>query len=205
MEQGQQPYVVGATKNFQHAVAAVSPTDVWAVGYSEGGTVGATDAPLIEHFDGQSWKIVPSVYPAPSPFNVLYGIAALSPTNIWAVGYANENSQGKNGQALIEHWDGTRWTLVSSPSAGNATLLYSVAAVSSTNIWAVGYIQPATSNSCPSLSIGMAQAGRSLRRPILERWLNCLVLPQLVERSGQSERIRRPRCNSGIWQTLLRS
>jgi hypothetical protein len=144
MEQGQQPYVVGATKNFQHAVAAVSPTDVWAVGYSEGGTVGATDAPLIEHFDGQSWKIVPSVYPAPSPFNVLYGIAALSPTNIWAVGYANENSQGKNGQALIEHWDGTRWTLVSSPSAGNATLLYSVAAVSSTNIWAVGYIQ--TSN-----------------------------------------------------------
>jgi hypothetical protein len=138
------PNVPGASKNFLNAVVALSPMDVWAVGYSEGGTVGATDAPLIEHFDGQSWKIVPSVYPAPSPFNVLYGIAALSPTDIWAVGYANENSQRKNGQALIEHWDGTKWRLVNSPIAGNATLLYSVAAVSSTDIWAVGYIQTST-------------------------------------------------------------
>jgi hypothetical protein len=138
------PNVPGADKNFLYAVAGVSATDVWAVGYSEGGTVGATDAPLIEHFDGQSWKIVPSVYPSPSPFNALYGIAALSANNIWAVGYANENSQGKNGQALIEHWDGTRWSLMNSPIAGNATLLLSIAALSSTNIWAVGYIQTST-------------------------------------------------------------
>jgi hypothetical protein len=138
------PNVPGADKNFLYAVAVLSPKDVWAVGYSEGGTGGATDVPLIEHFDGQSWKIVPSVYPSPSPFNALYGIAALSANNIWAVGYANENSQGKNGQALIEHWDGTRWKLVNSPIAGNATLLYSVTAISNTDIWAVGYIQ--TSN-----------------------------------------------------------
>jgi hypothetical protein len=71
----------------------------------------------------------------------LYGVTALSSNDVWAVGYANENSKGQNGQALIEHWDGVRWSLVDSPIAGAATVLSSMAAVSSSEIWAVGYIQ----------------------------------------------------------------
>jgi hypothetical protein len=134
------PNVSGADKNFLNAIAVVSPTNVWAVGYSEGAT-SATDVPLIEHYDGQSWRIVASPFPEPSQFNALYGVTALASNDVWAVGYANENSKGQNGQALIEHWDGARWSLVDSPIAGAATILCSIAAVSSSEIWAVGYIQ----------------------------------------------------------------
>jgi hypothetical protein len=134
------PNVSGADKNFLNAIAVVSPTNVWAVGYSEGAT-SATDVPLIEHYDGQSWRIVASPFPKPSHFNALYGVTALAFNDVWAVGYANENSKGQNGQALIEHWDGARWSLVDSPIAGAATILCSIAGVSSSEIWAVGYIQ----------------------------------------------------------------
>ena len=137
------PNVSGADKNFLNAVAVVSPTDVWTVGYSEG-TASGTDVPLVEHYDGQSWSIVVSPFPKPSQFNALYGVTALASNNVWAVGYANENSKGQNGEALIEHWDGAQWRLVDSPIAGAATILSSVAAVSSSEIWAVGYIQTPT-------------------------------------------------------------
>ncbi len=135
------PNCSGKDKNFLNGVVAVSATNIWAVGYSEDDTASAIDVPLVEHYNGTSWSIVPSVYPSPSKYNALYGVTALSASDIWAVGYANENTQGQNGAALIEHWDGTRWKLVSSPLAGSATTLYGVVPVSSTDIWAVGYIQ----------------------------------------------------------------
>jgi hypothetical protein len=134
------PNASGADKNFLNAVAAMSSNDVWTVGYTEN-TSGAGDFPLIEHYDGQNWTIVKSVYPSLSTYNALYAVAALASNDIWAVGYANENSQGRNGAALIEHWDGTSWTLSDSPVAGSATTLYSLAPISSTSIWAVGYIK----------------------------------------------------------------
>jgi hypothetical protein len=134
------PNPAGADVTYLTGVAAISPTDVWAVGYTQGGQ-GVIQAPLIEHFDGQSWTIVPSPYPQQSQFNALYGVTAISANDVWAVGYENLNSQGKNGQALIEHWDGTQWTLIESPIAGNATLLLGVTASSSTDVTAVGYVQ----------------------------------------------------------------
>lgn len=133
------PNAANAQKSFLISVAALSATNVWAVGYSEDTTRAPYDLPLIEHYDGHSWTIVPSVYPRPSQYNSLYAIAAISGSDIWAVGYANANSMGKNGAALIEHWDGTKWTLADSPIGGNATALYGIAALSSTNIWVVGY------------------------------------------------------------------
>jgi len=39
---------------------------------------------------------------------------------------------------LTEHWDGTSWTVVSTPSPGTDTSLSSVTATSATNAWAVG-------------------------------------------------------------------
>jgi hypothetical protein len=40
----------------------------------------------------------------------------------------------------MEHWDGTSWTKVSSPSLSNGGFLNGVATVSSSNVWAVGVI-----------------------------------------------------------------
>src|SRR5436190_2127179 len=72
-----------------------------------------TTQTLIEHWHlCCSWSIVPSPSPAPD-FSVLYAVAGVSPDDIWGVG----NTTGDFGQTpLTEHWDGTTWSVVPSPS-----------------------------------------------------------------------------------------
>ena len=61
--------------------------------------------------------------------------AAVSTADVWAVGDA-----GGNGQALIEQWNGTSWSVVPSPdpSASENTLNAAAADPSSGQAWAVG-------------------------------------------------------------------
>jgi hypothetical protein len=44
---------------------------------------------------------------------------------------------------LIEHWDGTSWSIVSGPKLANGAQLSAVAAVSSSDVWAAGDINVA--------------------------------------------------------------
>src|SRR5580700_8458817 len=71
---------------------------------------------------------------------VLDGIAATGPDNIWAVGYLN----GSEEKSLIEHWNGTEWTVVASPSPTGDVQIKAVAAASPDDAWAVGYTRPTT-------------------------------------------------------------
>jgi hypothetical protein len=119
---------VGTYNNVLRGVAAVSATDVWAAGYYS--NVGETNMlrTLILHWDGSAWSQVPS----PSPgVAYLYGIAAVSTSDIWAVGRHNSGT-------LTLHWDGLQWSEVASPSFGAITNLFAVTAVSSDDVWAVG-------------------------------------------------------------------
>jgi hypothetical protein len=59
----------------------------------------------------------------------LHAVAARSATDVWAVGYAS-------GNTLIEHWNGTKWSVVTSPSSGE---LDGVAVFSATDAWTVGW------------------------------------------------------------------
>jgi hypothetical protein len=129
------PNPSGSQVTYLTGVSAVSATDIWAVGYSGGGT-----KPLIEHWNGIAWSIVPAPYSSRSDFNSLYAVTAISANDVLAVGYQNENDQGQNGQGFIVHWDGTQWSAVTSPIAGNATILLGVTANSSTDVTAVGYV-----------------------------------------------------------------
>lgn len=108
---------------------------------------------LFEHWDGRSWNVVPSptvVNGTGSGFTVLSGIAAVSANDVWAVGFSIE---GQNKQfTLIEHWNGTAWSIVSNPAPTNSSL-YSIAVVSANDIWAVG-----------SLSTN------SVGEPLVEHW-----------------------------------
>lgn len=93
-----------------NGVAAISPTNAWAVGYtfSESNNVQQT---LIEHWNGTSWAIVKS--PNPANGNQLSAITALSATDIWAVGmYGNNLGRTLDQRTLIEHWNGTSWTVI---------------------------------------------------------------------------------------------
>ena len=121
-----------------NGVAALASDNVWAVGSIFGGDFSQT---LIEHWDGSSWQRVKSPNVADEN-NQLASISARSANDIWAVG----TSQGYEGSALTltEHWDGSAWSIVSSPDPSRiANALYSVAAASSDDVWAVGLMEPA--------------------------------------------------------------
>ena len=124
------------------AVAAVSAHDVWAVCTS--GSQTSSGQTLIEHWNGTNWQIVQSPNPS-SRYNTLSGVTAVSATNVWAVGFYVNTSLVT--QTLIEHWNGTSWSVVKSPSpAPINNELFSVAAVSANNVWAVGFSTNSTAD-----------------------------------------------------------
>jgi hypothetical protein len=63
----------------------------------------------------------------------LFGVAATSARNAWAVG-----GEVSSDKTIILHWNGTTWTRVPSPTPVGLTELYAVAATSARNAWAVG-------------------------------------------------------------------
>src|SRR5256714_729464 len=110
------------------AVSAGSANDVWAVGVRA-----VPGAPLTAHFDGHTWRLVPSG-PVGSGAALL-GVATLSPTNAWAVG---SRQSGPSTATLVEHWNGKAWQVVPSPSPDPVSSLSAVVALSPTDVWAVG-------------------------------------------------------------------
>lgn len=118
------------TRSYLSGVAAASPTDAWAVGVDYNNGNGHT---LIEHWNGSSWQLV-----SPSTTGVLFGVTALSASDAWAMGQGG--TFHRTFSTFIMHWDGTQWQVIPSP---NSKLLLnslaSVAAVSASDIWAVGF------------------------------------------------------------------
>lgn len=118
-------------------VAAASPTDAWAVGhrFDQGDQMGHT---LIEHHDGVSWTITSSADGPAALQSVLSGVAVRAVDDAWAVGsFTKPNNLVRT---LVEHWEGSSWTRVKSPNAGQPAGgdLESVAAVAADDVWAVG-------------------------------------------------------------------
>lgn len=115
------------------AISAVSPSDVWAVGYYY--PAFATQATLVEHWNGSRWSIVPSANVAGQRSSLLSGVAAISSTDVWAVGYADSPSL----VPLVEHWNGSQWSVVPAATSGTTEDSFNgVAAVAAGDVWAVG-------------------------------------------------------------------
>jgi hypothetical protein len=115
------------------AIAAVSPTDIWAAGddFAGGGSI----VPLFANYNGTSWTAVP---PPADGAGFMLGLTAISANNVWAVGDVSSQA------FTSEHWNGTSWSVVSTPSvnAGSNPIeeLTAVTAVSATNLWASGWV-----------------------------------------------------------------
>jgi len=123
------------TGNFLNAVAAVDGNDVWAVGFSF--TCTALLRPMALHWNGSQWAVVATPKLNTNDNAALNGILAFASDDVFAVGY----QPAKNGavQTLIEHWDGSAWSVVASPNANNTgNVLMSISGTSPTDIWAVG-------------------------------------------------------------------
>jgi hypothetical protein len=142
----------GTAQNNLSAVTAVSTNDVWAVGYySNSHYNNQGSKTLIEHWNGRLWNVVKSPNLALDNSG-LSGVIAISVNNVWAVGYAFSSSNNRAEQTLIEHWNGSSWTIVSSPNPGSNSFLEAVTALSANNIWAVGAY------------------GNASEQPFLEHW-----------------------------------
>jgi hypothetical protein len=108
------------SRHITRVLAAAAGIALTAPGFAVAGAAGTS-------------RTGPAGPPAPSFVTQgrLYGAAATSARNVWAVGLVN-------ARALIVHWDGTAWQQVPSPAPGLSPNLEGVAATSARNAWAVG-------------------------------------------------------------------
>ena len=128
------------------SVTCPSPSECWAVGIAshEDPVLGLSAQPLIEHWAGGAWAVVPAsssamLFPGLSGYNYLMNVTCASTTECWAVGYTRTQSGSGFAQTLIEQWNGAAWIVVTSqnnPSANN--YLIGVACSSPSQCWAIG-------------------------------------------------------------------
>ena len=124
----------GTASNALFAVSA-SSASTWSVGRIESDITPSTT--LTEQWNGATWNIAFSPSAGPSDNN-LYGVTGIASNDAWAAG--NYINKAGNARTLIEHWDGSQWTIAPSPSPGPGgdNILGGIVAVSAHDIWAVG-------------------------------------------------------------------
>lgn len=108
----------GALQNILFGVAAISDSDVWAVGGEQ--DAGGLWHTLTEHWNGSDWSVVDAV-DAGASGNQFYAVKAVDSNSVYAVG--QQAGAGFPNQALVEHWNGTSWKVVSSPADASASAL----------------------------------------------------------------------------------
>ncbi len=125
-----------------------------------------------------------------SPEVTLNGIAAHSPTDVWAVG--TNTPPNSRSLTIIEHWDGHSWSQVASPSPGAfMNTLSAVAVVSANEAWAVGFYGQAGTD---SKILILRWDGRS--------WIQ--VTSSSVDRTGQLAAVTAISAND-VWAVGLHS
>jgi len=140
------------------AISADSGSDVWIVGtyLFEVNSSDYSEETYSLHWNGSAWSIVPMpLNPGTNP-NVGYSLDAIkanSPTDVWAVG-DEYNLTTNSSSTLIEHYNGTQWSIVPSPSPGTGGVLNGVTTSNATNnVWAVGDYTPTGSSVVQTLTL----------------------------------------------------
>jgi hypothetical protein len=139
------PQVAG-NNNKLNAVLALAPNDAWAVGFSTPRKPpNAASLTLILHWDGTSWKVVPSPNVGPKTqfqSNTLQGLTANSANDIWAFGSYLESDGSEQQKTLLLHWDGSSWKIAPSPNPTKGSFLsdslQSGVTPSPGNVWIFG-------------------------------------------------------------------
>ena len=111
------------------AVAAISPTDVWAVGGSD--NLRGIATPVIVHWDGKRLRSYSAFRPSRRNGSELAAISAVASHDVWAVGV-------DGGKRVVMQWDGRAWKRVTTPRVRGSGGLNGITAISSSDVWAVG-------------------------------------------------------------------
>ena len=133
------------------SVAALSATDVWAVGRtcSEGGLMGCR--PLVLRLLGETWQVIP---PADAGTEFVE-VMPFSATDVWVLGYAVAADGAEHDHA--QHWDGAGFTVdTSTPAPGPAdpdpqgeaasAIEAATTAADASGMWAVGWATEGSTN-----------------------------------------------------------
>jgi hypothetical protein len=122
------------------AIAVDGSGQVWAVGWDRDyDAPGRPVSSLVVHFNGTSWTR--ETTPNSANRNTLMDVA-LANGEVFAVGVAQDTSGGGiTPRSLMLRRQSTGWSSLTVPKgeAGSQDQLLSVAAVSSTSVWSVGY------------------------------------------------------------------
>lgn len=136
-------------------------------------------APLTTQTPTRStWSIVPSPNVGIRD-NILYGVSAVSSTNVWVVG--NYRDTSLVDQPLTEHWNGTVWSVVPSSNLSNTNsngalnILTSVSANQST-AWTVGYSFDVPGKDTPIIGRWDGTQWKAVPSPVSNGALNSVTL-----------------------------
>jgi hypothetical protein len=126
----------GSTENVLYDISG-GRSSMWAVGAVRG--LGASQT-LILRWGGHSWDLVDSANRGLSD-NLLMAVASgRIDDDAWAVGSAADDDRVVS--ALVEHWNGSTWSLVPTPDFGaSASALTDVVVLPSGDVWVSGSIR----------------------------------------------------------------
>jgi hypothetical protein len=121
-------------------VPSIEVTDVSVLSVSQAWAVGGPVVqkqwrrPLIWQWNGQRWSTVDN--PDVGPNSGFESVEAISSADVWAGGFYHCNIQCL---VLLEHWDGTTWSVVFGPGSQHPAAAGKVSSISATatdDVWA---------------------------------------------------------------------
>jgi hypothetical protein len=115
-------------------MSCASARSCFAVGYRIPVT-GPLYRAISEHWNGKQWSYVRPR--RPQRLSQLLGVSCPGPRNCWAAGWTGPH-QSVSQRALIEHWNGTRWSTRPLPGTPRNSELRSVACPARARCTAVG-------------------------------------------------------------------
>jgi hypothetical protein len=131
------------------AVRCTTASNCWAVGDAQRVSQGGLDQAL--HWNGKKWFAVTTPTPAgvlSGDFNDLNDVTCTSARSCWAVGDYGVDTSTTTSESVVAlnqvlHWNGTAWSLVSSPDPGGTVPnqvngLSGVRCTSAADCWAAG-------------------------------------------------------------------
>jgi hypothetical protein len=111
------PDPTGATYVTLTSISCTSATACTAAGYSESNPGGSQTA-IVERMSGTTWTLEDVATPTGATATTFQGVSCVTVRNCVAVGSSVASSG--DTQTLVEQWNGTTWSLSSSPDVSGA-------------------------------------------------------------------------------------
>jgi len=128
-----QAYCTGGSAPYEiTSLAAVSPTDAWAVA-TRGSCSSTPDTSVILRYHNGVWEqqnIFQQI--------TMWGLSFDTANDGWAIGMRSTQAGQSDDLAVLLHYHAGHWTILSHPDVPYILAVGPIVAISSTNVWALG-------------------------------------------------------------------